>query len=422
MPPNGTDQSGGSIPEEPLSKVGVGDDAIFFDEPDAPPLTKEGVDALVDSLMEEERGHGGSSTRETHLRQIAQRKEHQPLPDESLEIVRERLRVRLARGLLDKRWFKDIEWEMTAWRRGIEDAQEDHESPRDEHGLTAAQREWLSRFATKKEGGQVRALKSKQIEIIRRFGLIAIIEILVGKTRGAHPEDVYLPVGTVCGLSPSPCSPEKGGKAHKAYKGKRPPHLEYPNLDLGDLLFSDPELRAEVTPHAHEGITIYRSSVRKDITTAQLADEEMGRRVLAQLGGRLPPEIEGLKTRRLGLADLGKMIVVNAARDNKKFVTLNMGKVVTTDHTIVGMNEVALQHNNYADWWANRRYYDELVAGLAYMCWTAYRSTIERMEAWGYDLLESKGHDMAKVHDIADQIKRELKQQVEDGEHAPLSL
>jgi len=296
---------------------------------------------------------------------------------------------------------------------------------RDEHGLTEGQRMWLDKF--NREGGQVIGLTGDQIRGIMQHGMVAIMELLLGKSVGSHKEDVYLPVGTVCALSPSPCGPWEGGRLEQ--KKKRgsaerghgvETHEMFPNLDLRDLLFPDPLIQTEIIPGAKRGLTDYRSSVRGPLSTDRLLKSQTGTIILDKLGGSLPVEWEGFNARQLGIAALGKRVNVHAMGDDKDYFTFNIGTVKTMDKAVVGLNAPSIQHNNYAEPWAWRNYHNIIVPDLVYVCWLAYRSNMERVRSWSEDLLRGKGHDMGAVMETCERIKGELATLIKAGRHASI--
>ena len=329
--------------------------------------------------------------------------EHDKLDRRQLEIAKS-VRVRIAdiSSQDDVNIIMDIESGLVDWVDGIM-AENDSSSARDKFGLTNRQNEMVESFQT--FGGHVSRLPEAKIRFIIKHGIFTIMEVPI---RGVGGAEVYMPVATVCAISPSSHTMAVDSQGN----------LLFPNLDPSDLMLPSDLLDLE-KKKADICVTDYRSSVRKDLRTEVLKKEKKGSELLGKLGGKLPDEWEGWSPRRFGLAGLGKVVNVIGVGGNKRFFTFNIGTVKRNrDDENIGINIPSIRHNSYAEFLAWRNYFDEI--GDVKVYWRNFWTTTKRLLDWGLGMLDQKGYDQGKVLDDSEGVVKQISQKIDLGEHEPL--
>lgn len=361
--------------------------------------------------------------------EIDRNQAHRELPFDRLEIAQS-THFRLARTQRDMQIFRDIESELTTWRRIVEEGEESTEE-RDESGLTVKQRLGLHKFS--QEGGHISPLTTDQQAYLLEHGVIVIIEVPIS-IPGKTDQTVRLPVGTVSALKPTPHTPLQrrfGSKKNATISsaGKEeyidelpPPHRIFPNFDPVTL-YLPRELIEEAITFAPLSFTDVRSSIRGPLSTERLQNEVVGRELLQELGGALPPEWEGWNPRNMGYAAYGKLMTLAATHTpEKSMFTFNIGTVKSTNtaHTL-GVNLPSISHNRYARPLAWRTYADVIIPNRIKMFWQAYEARVGDVMDWSIRLLQHKGYQTSQIRDDVDKLRKTMNLIMSSGHHAPLT-
>lgn len=341
----------------------------------------------------------------------SRQKQHDTLSEERLNLVG-RVRVRIAGHIANSKpdspivdfdeevkKFRDLESHFLGWRNGLEEEtqrldrliqelradiewednmkQEDLSSTRlgrvtrfrnkqklTEWGLSEEHHSQLENFHT--HGGHAGGLSEEQVLFIMEHGIVAFLEMEVRK-------NVFVTVGHVSAMYSLP----------KSVQGK----ALFPNFVAKDLPSSPDEL-IEKPEDLSNMLLIVRSTILETLRS-DVFEEELD-------GQKLPPELEGVSLRRLGLAARGKREVFEAARTvaDLKHLTFNIGWLKHPDDAGINLgNAPSLGHNSWMEPIGWRGYKNVVVPAYppvrpknVNMFWMSFLGLIER----GISLFEQK--------------------------------
>lgn len=259
------------------------------------------------------------------------------------------------------------------------------------------------------KGGHAGMLPPEKIRYLMQHGIVLFIEKEVRK-------DVSIVLGTVSALTRTPCKPG-AGEALDPDRWEQASHELFPQYDMDtlSLVHLDDADRTLIRESAAQRILIARSSILHTLTTEDLHDQLQGE--------LLPPELEGMAIRRLGLAGRAKIEILDMAVPmGRTGVALNIGTINKHGKTDISMgNRSSTEHNAWVPPFTWRTMGTPLTQEGYRMLWVAHLSdNIADGQAALSKSLIAKQWDYVAIQDSTLRNLHALIRQVKDGRHADL--
>ncbi len=259
------------------------------------------------------------------------------------------------------------------------------------------------------KGGHAGMLPPEKIRYLMQHGIVLFIEKEVR-------DGVSIVLGTVSALTRTPCKPE-GEEVADPKRWEQTAHELFPQYDMGTLSLAhlDNVDRKLIRDSASERILIARSSILHTLSTADLHDQLQGE--------LLPPELEGMSIRRLGLAGRAKIEILDMAVPmGRTGVALNIGTINKHGKTDISMgNRSSTEHNAWVPPFTWRTMATPLTEEGYRMLWVAHLADkLGDGQAALSKSLIAKKWDFVDVQDSTLRNLTALIAQVREGRHAEL--